>query len=353
MPFTRKTLAASCFSWLIVSLLSAAPNFPHIGQIERHDPALDALIDSDAPIEVLASGFEWSEGPAWDQANQQILFSDVPTNRIYAWSEKAGLSVYMEPSGYTGVTPRSNGKGSNGLTFDLQGRLLLCEHGDRRVAAMAPGEGKFTVTDHVDGKRFNSPNDLAIDSHGNIFFTDPIYGLPGGRDDPRRELDFCGVFVHDASTGKTRVVIDDLPMPNGVTISPDEKTLYVAQSDRDMPVIMAYPLNRALTVGPGRLLFDCRPLGADLRKNRPDWPVQNPDGIKTDAHGNIWFGGPGGIVIISPEGTHLGTISNGERMANLTWGGPDGDVLYITSDMYLARVQTKVVGRSFALVNGR
>lgn len=322
--------------------------YPTMGVVDRHDPRLDELIATDAELEVLASGFTWSEGPAWDRNAQQVVFSDVPHNRIYAWSEKDGLSVFMEPSGYTGAEDRPGGKGSNGLAFDPSGRLVSCDQGDRRVAVLTHRGGKRTLTDNYAGNRFNSPNDVAVDSHHNVYFADPIYGLIGKADDPSRELPYCGVFLYRAETGETTLLTDELLMPNGVALSPDERTLYVAQSHRDAPVIMAYPINADYTLGPGKVLFDTQPLIDRLQQNHPDMPVQLPDGIKTDQSGNIWFGGPGGINVLSPDGEHLGTIRNGERMANCTFGGPDGSVLYITSDMFLCRIQTKAVGRTFA-----
>lgn len=315
--------------------------YPQMGIVERHHPALDQLIAPDAKIEILASGFNWSEGPVWDRANDRLLFSDVPENRVHAWSEKDGLNVFMEPSGYTGVFPHPRGKGSNGLTFDAHGQLVLCEHGDRRVSLLLTDGGKRTVTDHVDGKRFNSPNDLAIDTAGNIWFTDPPYGLPEGANDPRRELDYAGVYLHRAATGKTELLTKELPWPNGIALSPDQKTLYVAQSNRDEPITMAYPIKSDLTLSKGSVIFDMSHLASGRGRGG------NPDGLKVDTQGNLWISGRGGIQVVSPTGVHLGSITVGPNTANCAFGGPDGSVLYITSDMYLARIQTKVIGDGF------
>lgn len=338
-----KSTALLTASFLLSSLhvLSGAQHLPHIGMVERHDPALETLIEPGTKIEVLADGFNWSEGPVWDKAHNRLLLSDVPENRIHAWSEADGLSVFMEPSGYTGVFPHPRGKGSNGLAFDNDGQLVLCEHGDRRVSVLLEGGGKRTITDNIDGKRFNSPNDLAIDSAGNIWFTDPPYGLPEGSNDPRRELDFAGVYLHRAATGKTELLTKELRWPNGIALSPDEKTLYVAPSDRDEPVVMGYPIKPDLSIGQGKPVFDMSiiPVGPGRGGN--------PDGLKVDQQGNLWISGRGGIQVVSPDGTFLGSITVGPNTANCAFGGEDGSVLYITSDMYLVRIQTKVQGTGF------
>lgn len=341
MTSKPKILLTGTLLLVSLNLLSGAAHLPHIGMVERHDPAFDALVEPGTKIEVLADGFNWSEGPVWDKANDRLLFSDVPENRIHAWSEKEGLSVFMEPSGYTGVLPRSWGKGSNGLTFNNDGQLVLCEHGDRRVSVLLEGGGKRTITDNIDGKRFNSPNDLAIDSAGNIWFTDPPYGLPEGSNDPRRELDFAGVYLHRAATGKTELLTKELPWPNGVALSPDQKTLYVAQSNREEPITMAYPIKKDLSLGTGSVIFDMSDLASGPGRGG------NPDGLKVDQQGNLWISGRGGIQVVSPTGVHLGSITVGPNTANCAFGGEDGSVLYITSDMYMVRIQTKVAGTGF------
>jgi gluconolactonase len=339
LRFPLPVVLAAAFA--SISFAQDSTNFPTIGSITHLDPAFDALIAPGTKIEVLASGFTWSEGPVWDRANDRLLFSDVPENRIHAWSEQDGLSVFMEPSGYTGVSPHTRGKGSNGLTFDADGPLVLCEHGDRRVSVLLTDGGKRTVTDHVDGKRFNSPNDLAIDAAGNIWFTDPPYGLPEGSNDPRRELDYAGVYLHRAASGQTELLTKELPWPNGVALSPDQKTLYVAQSSKDDPITMAYPIQDDLTLGTGRVIFDMSVLASGPGRGG------NPDGLKVDQQGNLWISGRGGIQVVSPAGVHLGSITVGPNTANCAFGGPDGSILYITADMYVGRVQTLVRGTGF------
>jgi gluconolactonase len=335
-------------SLLVLALTTVAPaiaqdtrNFPVIGAVERHAPALDALIAPGTPIEVVSSRYLWTEGPVWDQGKQRLLFSDVHQNQVYAWVEGEGASLFMEPSGYTGVVPYSRGPGSNGLAINAAGQLVLCEHGDRRVAVLLADGGKRTLTDNYQGKRFNSPNDLAIDSRGHIWFTDPPYGLPQGAEDPRREIDFNGVYLFKPATGETLLLTKEVVWPNGIALSPDEKILYVAQSSRTEPTVIAYPIRSDLTLGPGKVLFDMTSLASGPGRGG------NPDGLKVDQRGNLWVTGRGGVQIISPTGQHLGTIHTGENTANCAFGGPDGSILYLTADMYVCRIQTKTRGTGF------
>lgn len=312
--------------------------FPTAGKVERLDPALDALIPVDATIEVIASGFTWSEGPVWDKANSRLLFSDVPNNTIHQWSEKDGLGIFLKPSGFTGPAEYSSESGSNGLTFDHQGNLLTCEHGDRRVSILpAAGGGKLTLADRWDGKRFNSPNDVCVHPKGWVYFTDPPYGLPKKEADPSREIDQFGVYRIDPD-GKVSSVIGDLKRPNGVTLSPDAKTLYVAQSQGGEAWLMSYPLDADGNLGKGKLLYDATPLS---KKDKG-----MPDGLKTDKKGNIWCTGPGGVMVITPEGKLLGRILTGHLTANCAFGD-DGSTLYMTADYYIMRIRTSVKGTGF------
>lgn len=314
--------------------LAAFAETTTVGTIVRHDPAFDQLVAPGTEIVVLATGFDWSEGPVWDAAEERILFSDVPKNTIFQWTPEKGIKTYMKPSGFTGPTGYGREPGSNGLAFDPQGRLLCCEHGDRRVSVLTKGGGKRTLADNYEGKRFNSPNDLVVHKSGSIFFTDPPYGLPGGPTDPTRELDFCGVFRLDPD-GSVTLVDKTLDRPNGIALSPDHRTLYVAQSHGPAPHIVAWPLNDDLTPGKRRLVFDASDLAREFRGA--------PDGLKVDTHGNIWTTGPGGVLVLSPEGKLLGHIRTGQRTANCAWGN-DGSVLYLTADAQLLRVQTRTKG---------
>lgn len=313
-----------------------------IGGVERLDPALDALIDPDAQIEVLADGFEWSEGPVWLPSEDCVVFSDVPQNTVYRWRETEGLSVYLHPSGRTAGERSNHEQGSNGLALDNEGRLLLCQHGNRCVGRMdAPlGEPRPQYTalagEHL-GKRFNSPNDLTVHSSGAIFFTDPPYGLDGQEANPTKEIPYQGVYRIDPD-GEVTLLTKDLPRPNGVTLSPDEKTLYVAQSHKPAKVYMAYRLDENLDIASGELFFDATELGLSRKGN--------PDGIKVDRRGNLFATGPGGVLVLSPEGEHLGSILPGELTANCNFGD-DGRTLYMTADRYLCRIRLKTLGNGF------
>lgn len=314
----------------------APPAYPVIGQIVRADPRLDKLLPKDARIEVIASGFVWSEGPVWVKSGQYLLFSDVPQNTIYRWTEKDGLSPFLKPSGYTGVGTYSEEPGSNGLTIDPQGRLIACEHGDRRVSALPldGSGGKRTLADNYKGKRLNSPNDVVAHSNGTYYFTDPPYGMP------KREKDIAETGIYGVyrigTDGNVTLVTDQLTRPNGIALSPDEKTLYVAQSDFTNPVVMAFPLNPDGTPGKGRTLFGPE----DMKKQGLRGGF---DGMKVDRDGNLWVTGAGGVLVLSPAGEFLGHIKVGVGTANCGWGD-DGSTLYITADMYLCRVKTTARG---------
>jgi gluconolactonase len=309
-------------------------NYPILGRIIREDPRLDQIIAPDARIQVLASGFEWAEGPVWLSREKAVLFSDIPNNAVMMWREGERAKVYLKPAGYTGVGEYGREPGSNGIVLDPSGRLVFCEHGDRRISVLERNGGKRTLVDSFEGKRLNSPNDAIYDSQGNLYFTDPPYGLPKQWDDPRRELDFCGVF-RLGSDGKLTLLTKDLTRPNGIALSPDEKTLYVAQSDPKRAIWMAYPLNQDGTVGAGRVFADVTSMAGKMRGL--------PDGLKVDRNGNLFATGPGGIHVYAPDGTRLGRIETGEATANVAWGD-DGSTLYITADMYLCRLKTLTRG---------
>ena len=311
-----------------------------IGSVERLHADMDLFVPQGAEIEILAEGFEWSEGPVWVEPLNAVLFSDVPKNKIYKWDEKNGLTVFLDPSGYTGIAPREkkgslnamnrDESGSNGLTLDQNGQLVICMHGDRRVARLKDWERKSftTVIGKYQDKYFNSPNDLVYAKNGDLYFTDPPYGLKKGDDDPWKELDFNGVFKL-TSRGELSLIIDDLTRPNGVAISNDQKTLYVAISDPKNPRIMAYNIVHD-GVENGRVFFDGNALA---KKNKGSF-----DGLKVHPSGTLFSTGPGGVLIITPEGKHLGTIRTQERSANCAFDN-QFQYLYMTSDMYLTRIK--------------
>ncbi|HKB01052.1 MAG TPA: SMP-30/gluconolactonase/LRE family protein [Gemmataceae bacterium] len=311
-----------------------------MGKIERHDPGLDAVLASQF-IEVLVPfKFDWSEGPVWDKSHKHLLFSDIPKNMVWQWSAEGGLKEFLKPSGYTG-TETFTGKepGSNGLAFNKDGELLLCMHGDRRLAKHV--DGKFvTLADKYMGKRLNSPNDLTIKSNGDIYFTDPPYGLPKIEKDPAKELDFQGVY-RLTPKGELTLLTKEMTRPNGIALSPDEKTLYVANSDPDKAVWMAFPVKEDGTLGAGRVFFD----STARVKEKEKYPGL-PDGLKVSQDGTIWATGPGGVFVFTPEGKHLGTLATGVPTANCGFGD-NGTTLYITADKSLVRVKTKVKGLGF------
>ncbi|HEY2785476.1 MAG TPA: SMP-30/gluconolactonase/LRE family protein [Fimbriiglobus sp.] len=318
--------------------------FPAAGQEPERklvvlDPGFAAVIDPNAKIERLAGDFIWTEGPVWDKKAKRILFSDIPNNRICSWSESGGVKDFLKPSGYTG-TEKFTGKepGSNGLTFDKSGTLTLCQHGDRRIAKLV--DGKFvTLADKYEGKRLNSPNDLVFDANGNLYFTDPPYGLPGIEKDPKKELDFQGVY-RLTPDGKLTLLTKELSRPNGLALTPDRKFLIVGNSDPDKAFWMEYPLNADGTLGKGRVFAD---VTADV-KVAPNKGV--PDGMKIDARGNVFASAVNGIYIFSSTGKLLGKIHTSVPTSNLNFGD-DGSTLYITANTELLRVKTKTKGQGF------
>ena len=306
-----------------------------IGTIERYDPAFDKLVPRDARIEVLGEGFEWSEGPVWVPARRALLFSDIPRNVIMQWKSGDGVSLFRRAVGYTGSEPfKGSEPGTNGLILDRQGRLVMCCHGDRCIKRLEK-DGTLTVlADRFEGKRFNSPNDLIYHSNGDLYFTDPPYGLPKRGDDPNRELDYCGVY-RLSPQGKVTLLTRDMTRPNGIGLSPDEKTLYVAQSDPQAAIWLAFPIGSDGMLGKPKQLYDAtRWVG-----KRPGLP----DGMVIDREGNLWATGPGGVFVFNPSGKLLGRISTGEKTANCTFG-EDGSTLFLTADMYLCRLRTTARG---------
>jgi gluconolactonase len=313
-------------------------SYPSFGVVERKDARFDQLIPRGAVLEKLAEGFDWAEGPVWDKKGQFLLFSDIPPNSVMKWKEGEGITLFLKPSGYTGSKPRGGEPGSNGLHFDSQGRLILCQHGDRRIARLKPDKKFETLADRYDGKRFNSPNDAVFKSSGDLYFTDPPYGLEGLNDDPAKEIPFNGVY-RLSKDGTVTLLTKEMTFPNGIGFSPDEKTLYVAQSDAKQPIWKAFDVKADGTLGSGRVFADATAWAAAGRKGLPD-------GLKVDQKGNVFATGPGGVHVFAPDGTHLGTIDTGEATANCGWGD-DGTVLYVCADMYLGRIKTKTKGLGF------
>jgi gluconolactonase len=311
-------------------------------RIERLDAALDRLIASDAKVEVLAQGHDWTEGPLWIKSGGYLLFSDIPKNSIYRWKEGEGEKLYLQPSGYTGKEPRGGETGSNGLILDREGRLVMCQHGDRRMARMeapldAPKPQFTPLAVRYQGKRFNSPNDAVFRSNGDLYFTDPAYGLEKQWEDPAREISFAGVYRRSAS-GEITLLTSDMTRPNGLAFSPDERHLYVAQSDEKAAIWRVFDVKKDGTIDNGRVLFDATSMVPGKKGL--------PDGLKIDTEGNLFATGPGGVLVITPEGKHLGTIATGQATSNCAFGD-DGRTLYMTADDYLMRVRLKTKGMGF------
>ena len=309
-------------------------SYPTTGSIERLDVEINQVIPEDAVIEVLAEGFDWAEGPLWIVEGNYLLFSDIPPIKVFKWKEGEGISEYLYPSGFTGPSGRSGEPGSNGLLLDHEGRLILCQHGDRRLAYMdaplnEPKPAYLTIADQYDGKRLNSPNDAVVKSNGDIYFTDPPYGLEGNEDDPLKELDFQGVFRW-SSDGKITLLSDKQSRPNGIAFSPDEHILYVANSDPEKALWMAYDLTVGGLTENARVFYDITELVGKEKGL--------PDGLKVNKKGYLFATGPGGVLVFSPDGRHLGTIKTGQATANCTFN-EDESILYITADMFLMRIE--------------
>ncbi len=301
-----------------------------VGWLEALDPRFNALVAPDAEVEILAKGFRWAEGPLWIDKGGYLLFSDVPENTVFKWNERDGLIEWLKPSGNTGFASGAR-EGSNGLTRDPDGQLVLLQHGDRRVARLVapldqPRPDFETIVSHHEGRRLNSPNDGIYASNGDLYFTDPPYGL---EDSSRTELGFYGVYRYKPD-GTLTLLTDELSRPNGIALSPDERTLYVANSDPERAIWMAYDLNSEGRINEGRILFDA----TEWTDDRPGLP----DGLKVDDAGNIFATGPGGVLVFDASGEHLGTIRLRIPSANCAFG-EGGSVLYITAQKYVLRIR--------------
>lgn len=317
--------------------LAGAAGAQTVGSIMRLDPGLDAVVDPASPIEVLATGFKWAEGPVWVKRGRYLLFTDVPSNVIHLW-RKGGSVPFLAPSGLKGrIPPTIREAGANGLAIDAKGALIMADSGTRAIARVDLATKEKTIlADRFDGKRFNSCNDVAIGKDGTIYFTDPPYGLADGDASPIKELPFNGVF-RMTPDGKVHLIARDLHRPNGVALSPRLDTLYVAMSDEARPQVLAYPLDAdGAASGEPRVFCDMK---AQLDQKLPGLP----DGLKVDKAGRVYATGPGGVHVLTPQGKLLGIISTGKATANCAFG-EDGKSLFLTSSDMLARVRLKVPG---------
>ena len=312
-----------------IPLISCVQN-DFIGSIEKLSNEMDEFISKDSKIEIIAKGFNWSEGPVWSKKLNAVLFSDVPNNIIYKWDEKNGLDIFLNEIGYSGIVPNSKEDGTNGLTIDQQGNLIICMHGDRRVVKLEDWQSnKVTpIATSFNKKLFNSPNDLVYNSKNELFFTDPPYGLKNGDNDELKELQFNGVF-RLSPNGELKLLIKNLSRPNGIAISNDEKTLYVANSDSKNPVIMKYQITDEGVKNP-EIFFDCSIL------SKKD--IGAFDGLKIHPTGTVFATGPGGVLLIKSDGNHIGTIRTEVRSANCAFDDKY-EYLYMTSHQYLTRIK--------------
>jgi gluconolactonase len=306
-------------------------------EVVRNDPMMNEVVGPNPKVFKLAEGFQFTEGPVWLHRGGYLLFSDPNANTIYKYTpngnEEGKLEVFRTPSGYSGADVAEYGQpGSNGLTVDPQGRLTINEHGNHRVVRLE-NDGKVTVlADSYQGKRLNSPNDLVYRSDGTLFLTDPPFGLPKFFDDPRKELNFSGIY--SIYKGKLQLISTDFTGPNGIAFSPDEKYLYVGNWDEKKKVVMRYEVNGDGTLRNGKLFFDMTAApGEDAL-----------DGIKVDQKGNLYVSGPGGLWIISPAGAHLGTVIAPKHIHNMAWGDEDGKTLYLCARSGLYRMRLNVAG---------
>jgi gluconolactonase len=301
-------------------------------EVDVADPRLEEIVAPDAPLERVASGFVFTEGPVWN-GDGSLLFSSPNTNVIYRWHSAGRVTVFRSKSGYSGQDiGRFTQPGSNGLTFDPDGRLTICQHGNRRVIRVEPHGNITVLADSYEDRRLNSPNDLVYRSDGTLFFTDPAFGLPGVFEDPDKELPFSGVFA--VRDGQVTLVTDELEGPNGLAFSPEERYLYVGNWDPERKVVMRYEL------GPDNDVIDSSVL-CDMTGAEGEDAI---DGLKVDRAGNVYACGPGGIWVISPSGVHLGTLRLPEAPHNLAWGDHDGRTLYVTALTSIYRIRLQIPG---------
>ncbi|MEJ7739801.1 MAG: SMP-30/gluconolactonase/LRE family protein [Chitinophagaceae bacterium] len=298
-----------------------------IGSFERLHPDMAKIVSPNAKIEIIAEGLDWSEGPLWIEDKKMLLFSDIPPNVIYKWTPQKGKEIYLKPSGYTGSTPRVGEPGSNGLILNRKGQLVLCQHGDRRMALMdAPiGDPKpkfITLADNYQGKKFDSPNDAVYNAKGDLYFTDPPYGLEKNVNDPAKEAPYQGVYKL-AADGKISLLTDTISRPNGIAFMPGEKTILIANSDGKKPYWYAYDLDENGLFINGRIFYARESGGGD--------------GLKVDKKGNIFATGPGGVWILNKTGTVLGKINIKSQTSNCALADDD-KTLYVTADMYVLKI---------------
>jgi gluconolactonase len=361
-PFQLFVLSTVAITSIYIGVIGAQKSPPHSiafqatskavprttkATVERLDPALDQIVPQQPVLEKLATGYTWTEGPVWISAGY-LLFAEIPSNSIRKWTPEEGVSIFMQPSGYEGTAPYGGPEpGSNGMTLDKLGRLTVAGHARRNVWRLEHIDSKAQITvlaDSYQGKPFNSPNDLVYKSDGSLYFTDPPYGLRTQKDnDPAKQLQVNGVYRLAGATSQKpgthpvhdnlQLLIKDLPRPNGIAFSPDEKYLYISNSE-PKKFWMRYNVQPDGTLTEGKVFFDA---SSDPRPGAPD-------GMKLDRSGNLYSAGPGGVWIFSPAGQHLGTIDIPEKVGNVAWGGTDHKTLYVTASSSVYRISLKISG---------
>jgi gluconolactonase len=328
------------FSILLITIAcnnneNHAMKYKTTGTIERFDPAFDSIVSRDAKAEIISEGTDWCEGPVWVEKYKMLLFSDVPRDTVYKWTEEKGKEVYLSPSGYTDPTPRGGEMGSNGLTLDKNENLVLCQCGNRQMARMdapldKPTPKYVSLANNYNGKKFNSPNDVVFNSTGELFFTDPPYGLEKQMDDPKKEIPFQGVYKVKTN-GQVVLLTDTLTRPNGIAFLPGEKQLIVANSDPDKPNWYIFDVNGDSLTDP-RIFFSAAGYDKKLKGL--------PDGFKVDKNGNVFATGPGGVYFFNKDGKLLGKLNVENATSNIALS-PDEKTIYITNDMYVLRLKMR------------
>ncbi|MEP6908185.1 MAG: SMP-30/gluconolactonase/LRE family protein [Pseudoxanthomonas sp.] len=340
-PFRILALASTlCFLGCVASGAQVTSSASAFGKLTALDPSFHQIVPADSHMEKIADGFTWSEGPAWVKDGGYLLFNDVPQNTMYRWTKSGGPTVFLKPSGLAQPDPLTvNEAGANGLFLENQGTMLLADSGSRLVARMdLATKRKTTLAASIDGKRFNSPNDVVAHHSGVVFFTDPPYGLKELDDSPIKELSVNGIYRIDVD-GSVRLIDDSLSFPNGIALSPDERTLYVSNSDPARPIWMAYSLDAQAMVTGKRLFGDASDL---LDKKLPGLP----DGMAISEEGNIFATAPGGILVMDATGKRLGRIETGGAISNCAFGD-DGSMLYMTSHTLVSRIRVNARGLGF------
>jgi Gluconolactonase len=329
--FVAILFSAACNNQPVAGTWAETEKNRSTGRVEILDPEASQFFDSTTAIEIVDSGFAWTEGPLYIKDGDYFLFSDIPNNRIYKWKEGDSARLYLEPSGFMGDIKGMREPGSNGLLLDAQGRLVLCQHGERRMARMKaplhdPQPEWEVLADRYQGKRLNSPNDAVFHANGDLYFTDPPYGLDG-----EQELDFQGVYRLQPN-GQLDLVTKELNRPNGIALSPDGKLLYVASSDAKNMLWMKYELDEKGLAKDGQVFYEVHEYEGKY--------AGAPDGMKVHSKGYIFSSGPEGLWVFNPQARPIARLYTGHATSNCAFS-TDEKTLLLTCDDYIMRVKLK------------